>query len=247
LAFAGVHQLCAPMLDRLERLAVPAAPRLTRCGPPRWSTCAGRSRLTSDAARLLLSAARRREPLDADSARQSHLKAPGAAIWAGNLDRRSGVREAAEAAPRARPAAGGGCPARPVRDPLDGRVRSGCTDAYASTRAVSRPGHCQRRSRPLALAHRCQTQRHSRPRAVGRRILARSGRSPGTGRPRHGRARAFASRAQPRRQKPPCRRRVDHSGTAGRRRSPDRGGDREPALRVCRLRPGAARRHRRRS
>jgi hypothetical protein len=55
-------------------------------------------RRSSDAARLLLSAARRLEPLDADLARETHLEALGAAIWAGDLGRPGGVREAAEAA-----------------------------------------------------------------------------------------------------------------------------------------------------
>jgi hypothetical protein len=58
----------------------------------------------SDAARLLRSAARRLEPLDADSARQTHLEALGAAIWASDLDHPGGVLAAAEAARAAPPA-----------------------------------------------------------------------------------------------------------------------------------------------
>src|SRR5271170_5064180 len=57
----------------------------------------------SDAARLLLSAARRLEPLDAGLARDTHLEAVEAAIWAGDLDQPGGVREAAEAARTAPP------------------------------------------------------------------------------------------------------------------------------------------------
>jgi DNA-binding CsgD family transcriptional regulator len=57
----------------------------------------------SDAARLLLSAARRLEPLDACLARDTHLEALWAAIWAGNLGRPGGVAAAAEAARAAAP------------------------------------------------------------------------------------------------------------------------------------------------
>ena len=57
----------------------------------------------SDAARLLLSAARRLEPLDADLARETHLEALVAAMWAGDLDSPGGMLEAAEAARAAPP------------------------------------------------------------------------------------------------------------------------------------------------
>ena len=57
----------------------------------------------SEAARLLLSAARRLEPLDPGLARETHMEALGAAIWAGDLGSPGGVRDAAEAA-RAAPA-----------------------------------------------------------------------------------------------------------------------------------------------
>ncbi len=60
-------------------------------------------RRAGDAARLLLSAARRLEPLNADSARETHLEALGAAMWVGDLDSPGGVREAAEAARAAPP------------------------------------------------------------------------------------------------------------------------------------------------
>ena len=55
-----------------------------------------------DAGRLLLSAARRLEPLDADLARETHLEALGAAM-ASDLDIPGGVLEAAEAARAAPP------------------------------------------------------------------------------------------------------------------------------------------------
>jgi DNA-binding CsgD family transcriptional regulator len=57
----------------------------------------------SDAARLLLSAARRLEPLDASLARDTHLEALWAAIWAGDLASPGGVVAAAEAARAAPP------------------------------------------------------------------------------------------------------------------------------------------------
>jgi hypothetical protein len=60
-------------------------------------------RRVSDAARLLLSAARRLEPLDAGLARETHLEALGTAIWAGSLEGSGGVGEAAEAARAAPP------------------------------------------------------------------------------------------------------------------------------------------------
>src|SRR6266699_2259174 len=71
----------------------------------------------SDAAPLLLSAARRLTPLDAARAREAHLEALVAALWAGDLDRPGGVRAAAEAA-RAAPA--GPEPPRAVDVLLDG-------------------------------------------------------------------------------------------------------------------------------
>jgi DNA-binding CsgD family transcriptional regulator len=58
----------------------------------------------SDAARLLLSAARRLERLDAALARETYLEALVAAVWAGDLGVPGGVRAAAEAARAAPPA-----------------------------------------------------------------------------------------------------------------------------------------------
>ena len=73
-------------------------------------------RRVSDGARLLLSAARRLEPLDPGLARETHLEALGAATWAADLDRPGGLREAAEAA---RAAPSGPDPARAVDVLLD--------------------------------------------------------------------------------------------------------------------------------
>jgi DNA-binding CsgD family transcriptional regulator len=58
----------------------------------------------SDAPALLLAAARRLEPLDAAMARETHLEAMAAAMYAGRLGEEPGVREVAEAA-RAAPTA----------------------------------------------------------------------------------------------------------------------------------------------
>jgi DNA-binding CsgD family transcriptional regulator len=52
----------------------------------------------ADAAVLLLSAARRLEPFDARLARDAHLEALAAAVWASDPDRRDLIREAAQAA-----------------------------------------------------------------------------------------------------------------------------------------------------
>ena len=83
----------------------------------------------SDAARLLLGAARRLEPLNAALAREAYLEALWeAAMWAGDLDIPGGARAAAEAAlgappgpdpPRVAPAASSNGPARrPGRRPV---------------------------------------------------------------------------------------------------------------------------------
>jgi len=60
----------------------------------------------SDAARLLLSAARRLEPLDAGLARETHLESLVAAMSASHLNIPGGVREAAQAARAAPPGTG---------------------------------------------------------------------------------------------------------------------------------------------
>ena len=202
----------------------------------------------SDAARLLLSAARHFEPLDADLARETHLEALVAAMWAGHLN--GSVREAAEAARAAPP---GPDPPRAV-DVLLGALAIRLTDGYAAAAPTLS------RALELVLAREVATDEAgrwlwlagSRPSATVAVELwdAESwhvaGHSRGTGRPRHGRARAPASRAQPRRRIPSRRGRADRGGARARRGSPDRGGDRERADRVHRddprglARPGGA-------
>jgi DNA-binding CsgD family transcriptional regulator len=82
----------------------------------------------SDAPALLLDAARRLEPLDAAMARETHLEAMAAAMFAGRLGGEPGVREAAEAA-QAAPAAPE--PPRAIDLLLDG-VATRFTDGYAA-------------------------------------------------------------------------------------------------------------------
>jgi hypothetical protein len=65
---------------------------------------ATQQRRSGDGARLLLSAARRLERLDAALARETYMEALAAAVWAGDLGFPGGVRAAAEAA-RAAPRA----------------------------------------------------------------------------------------------------------------------------------------------
>ena len=74
----------------------------------------------SDAPPLLLAAAKRFEPLDAASARETYVEAFGAAIFAGRESRAVGVLEAAEAARAAPP---GPRPPRPVDLLLDGLAK----------------------------------------------------------------------------------------------------------------------------
>ena len=64
---------------------------------------AAQQRRSSDGARLLLSAARHLQPLDASLARETHLEALVAAMWAGDLGSPGNIREAAEAARAAPP------------------------------------------------------------------------------------------------------------------------------------------------
>src|SRR4051812_7720741 len=80
----------------------------------------------SDAPALLLHAARRLDPLDAAMARETHLEAMAAAMFAGRLGDRPGVREAAEAAQAAPPAPH---PPRAIDLLLDG-LATRFTDGY---------------------------------------------------------------------------------------------------------------------
>ncbi len=82
----------------------------------------------SDAPALLLDAARRLEPLDAAMARETHLEAMAAALFAGRLAGKPDVRELAEAAQAAPPAQQ---PARAIDLLLDG-LATRFTEGYAA-------------------------------------------------------------------------------------------------------------------
>jgi DNA-binding CsgD family transcriptional regulator len=94
-------------------------------------------RRPGDAARLLLGAARRFEPLSVISARETHLEALRAAIWAADLTHPGDLRNVAEAARAAPP---GPEPARAIDVRLDAfalRLTDGFTAAVPSmTRAL---------------------------------------------------------------------------------------------------------------
>jgi DNA-binding CsgD family transcriptional regulator len=82
----------------------------------------------SDAPALLLDAAKRLEALDAGLARETYLEALGAAVFAGRLGGRCGVREVAEAARAALP---GPQPRRPIDLLLEG-VATRFTEGYGA-------------------------------------------------------------------------------------------------------------------
>jgi len=82
-------------------------------------------RRVGDAARLLVGAARRLEPLDPELARTTHLEALGAAIWAADLDTPGAVLEAAQAARAAPPATDAPGPVDLVLDALAVRLTDG--------------------------------------------------------------------------------------------------------------------------
>ena len=111
-------------------------------------------RRVGEAARLLVSAARRFDSLDAGLARTTHLKALGAAMWAGPGAAAGGGRR--RRGPR-RPARSRRGPVDllvdALRDPGDGGLRRGRAGAPASAGRRARPGG-RHRHRPLALAHR---------------------------------------------------------------------------------------------
>ena len=92
----------------------------------------------TDAVRLLLSAARRLEPLDVGLARETHLEALWeAAMWSGDLDIPGGVREAAEAALAAPPGPGPPRAADVLLDAFALRLTDGHAAAAAAlTRAL---------------------------------------------------------------------------------------------------------------
>ena len=183
----------------------------------------------SDAPALLLDAARRLEPLDAAMARETHLEAMAAAMYAGRLGDKPGVREAAEAA-QAAPAAPQ--PPRAIDLLLDG-LATRFTEGYSAgvpplrralERVPRREGLTARDVRWLWLA--CRLARGS----LGRRALVRARDAWAARRARDGRAprapdRRHVSRVPPR-----------SCGSVRRRFVADRGGRRDRR----RDRPGPA-------
>ncbi len=90
----------------------------------------------SDAPALLLDAARRLEPLDAGMARETHLEAIAAAMFAGRLAGKPDIHELAEAAQAAPPA---GQPERAIDLLLDG-LATRFTEGYATGCAAAPEG-----------------------------------------------------------------------------------------------------------
>jgi DNA-binding CsgD family transcriptional regulator len=86
---------------------------------------ATQQRRSSDGARLLLSAARRFELLDVGLARETHLEALVAAVWAGDFGSPGGVLEAARAARAAPPSPEPPRPADVLLDALASRLTEG--------------------------------------------------------------------------------------------------------------------------
>ena len=142
----------------------------------------------SDSPALLLDAARRLEPLDAAMARETHLEAMAAAMFAGRLGDTPGVREAGEAALTA-PAAPQ--PPRALDLLLDG-LATRFTQGYAAglpqlrkaLDAFRRRGGTDRRRPALAVAGVPPG-----PGSLGRRALARLRDARTAGRAGDGRAR----------------------------------------------------------
>jgi DNA-binding CsgD family transcriptional regulator len=89
----------------------------------------------SDAPALLLHAAKRLEPLDAAMARETHLEAMAAAMFAGRLGDGPGVRDAAEAA-QAAPAAAQPRPTDLLLDALATRFTEGYSASLPALRAA---------------------------------------------------------------------------------------------------------------
>ena len=136
----------------------------------------------SDADRLLLSAARRLQPVNADLARAAHLDALGGGDMGqrdGQSRRAGGGRGRAHRATRSRAAGCDRCPARRGRAADDAGVRGGRPGADPGAGDGSRAGRQLRRIRPLAVAGRREDQPDHRHGAVGFRVLACPGRQPG--------------------------------------------------------------------
>src|SRR5690606_9897339 len=113
-----------------------------------------------DAPPLLFAAAKRLEPLDAALARETHLDALGAAIFAGRLGGEPGVAELAAAARAAPPGPG---PPRAVDLLLDGVARRLAEDYVAGLVPLRRA---------LAAVRREAAEREAAPPEAGRPAVA---------------------------------------------------------------------------
>jgi hypothetical protein len=129
LAAAGAKRDAGELDAALGLLAAveagPPDPRLAAEVEHLRGQIAADQRRDSDAARLLLSAARRLEPLDAGLAREAHLESLVAAMSVGHLAIPAGVPEAAGAARAAPPGPGPPRPADVVLDALALRFTQG--------------------------------------------------------------------------------------------------------------------------
>ena len=167
---------------------------------PGWSCCAPRSRSPSsrgsDAPPLLLTAAKRLEPLDVALARETYLDALSAAMFAGRLAGGGGLLEVARAA-RAAPAAVAAPRAADLL--LDGLALL-FTEGYAAGAPMLQAGAERLPQRATAHARRssagCGSPATPRIDLVGRRGLGRARHPPRPARPRGRRARRAPARAQ---------------------------------------------------
>ena len=153
----------------------------------------------SDAPALLLDAARRLEPLDPAMARETHLEAIAAAMFAGRLGDGPGVREVAEAAHAApaaeQPRADRPAPRRPGDEVHRGLLGQSAA-APEGARRVPRRGGIDRTGRALAVAGVSPG-----PGSLGRRALVRALDATGCA-SRGRRARSACSRSRPHIERP---------------------------------------------
>ena len=154
----------------------------------------------SDAPALLLDAARRLEPLDAAMARETHLEAMAAAMFAGRLGDSPGVREAAEAAqaaPRGTAAATRDRPApRRPGDEVHRGLRGRSAAAPEGARRVPRRGGTDRSATCAGCGWRVAW-----PRISGTTSSGTCSRPAGCA-SRERRARSACSRSRPRTARP---------------------------------------------
>ena len=191
-----------------------------------------------DAPPLLLTAAKRLEPLDARLARETYLDAFSAALFAGRLAHGVGVREVAEAVLAADWETSARRSTRASDLLLDG-VAVLTTQGYAAGAPTLKRALSAFREAPMSERGRAAlalARLPHRPRPGRRRELGRADRSPGAARPRRRRALAAPDRPDRAVRRAAVRRRARRGGVAGRGGGGRHRGDRQP--------PGAPGRHR---